>query len=590
MDYNLKKMKNHSITKLAIIIAVITTMILTGCSTTSTNTYRVGTTGLVIEFSKANPVSVYEHEEFGTEMFIKNTGSYNVLSANPGKLRVLYDTYRISSKLGNSTSNVEVPDIALYGKSQYYPIGEEAPVDFYFTSNSLTDLREGAKTTISYNLCYPYTTEFTTMTCMDTTTANKADVASACTTEVYDGQAGQGAPIAITKIEPEILLQQNYIRPQYKIYIENLGGGYVSSMNSCDMSQISGIVGDTNNDYSGKVRVYANLSGDKLDCGADKSGILKLVDSSSFITCYLSSTNENKYSRTSKNYLTPLTVRVEYTYVTLEKQDIEIKRNDALPDTATQDLCDSYQVEYQGRCINKCDYCSNHSTDPMCQDGKPYAGFTFRENFTCKCTLEQCDDKESKGSCIKGYCPGNLYCCSALNCDAWEVEYNGKCIDKCDYCANINSSDSTQCAQNFDFTGFKCEAMTKSICEDNIQKGACILGYCGAGDTSSQPGDQNIRYCANDNKIAAKCPTANDPSKTIMGPKGECMNLCEYCATYGKNGEGDTRCKYQDSSQTINILSDFRCACNATLGTPTKAFIPSDAYCGTSGMYCCATA
>jgi len=115
------------------------------------------------------------------------------------------------------------------------------------------------------------------------------------------------------------MLQENYIMPQYKIYIENMGGGYVTSQDTCDVADISTFT-DKYNEFSGRVKVYATLSGEKLDCGPDKSGLLRLVDSNSYITCYLSKTaNQNKYSRTNKNYISPLTIDVEYTYVTFRK-------------------------------------------------------------------------------------------------------------------------------------------------------------------------------------------------------------------------------------------------------------------------------
>lgn len=580
-------MKNKLIIIPVLIAILVATISLTGCTINpSVDKYKVGTNGLVIEFSKSNPVSIYEREEFGTALFIKNIGSYDVSDYNPAKLKILYDNYRISSK--QSSGDVEISDIALYGKSQYYPIGEEGPVEFYFESNSLTELRESAKTTISYNLCYPYATEFTTMTCIDTKSASKADTTVACTSEVYNGGGGQGAPIVITKIEPEIMLQENYIRPQYKIYIENLGGGYVSNKKTCEAADIN-LFSDTYNEFSGRVTVYAELSGEKLDCGPDKTGTLRLVDSSSYITCYLSKTaNSNKYSRTKKNYLSPLTIKIEYTYVVLEKQEIEIKRNDLIQQDVTQGLCLSYQVEYNNKCIDKCKYCAENPSDIMCQQGKPYPGFVFREGFSCACSLAQCNIKESKGSCIKGYCSGSQYCCSTLECDQWEVEYDGQCIDRCEYCSEINSSDMQICDQGFNFAGFQCEPMLKQECDNLAQRDACILRYCGTPDAANggKVGDQNVRYCANLKK--ASCPPANNPRLTEVSPSGECMNLCEYCALYG-TAQNDARCTYSNNAQQRSIPSTFRCSCTQhDLDTNLYDFIPTDSFCGQgSGLYCC---
>jgi hypothetical protein len=339
--------------------------------------------------------------------------------------------------------------------------------------------------------------------------------------------------------------------------------------------------GDTYNDFSGRVNVYADLSGEKLDCGANKSGTLRLVDSESAITCYLSKSNKaDKYSIKTMNYLSPLTIRVEYTYVVLEKQELEIKRNDLLEPDVTQGLCNSYQVEYDGKCVDKCEYCASNPTDSQCQEGKPYAGFEFQEGFSCKCTLTQCNDKEKKGSCIKGYCPGSLYCCSELQCDQNQVEYDGKCVDKCEYCT-INSSDTKMCPQGFNFIGFKCQTLTKANCTDLLPNKACLMGFCGGAN-------KDTSYCANLDK--AYCPPKDNPRLTEPDPYGGCITLCDYCArgatTYGVN---DARCKYMDKAQTRYIQSNFGCSCTQhDLGIGTTNFIPSDAYCGAgSGLFCC---
>ena len=42
------------------------------------------------------------------------------------------------------------------------------------------------------------------MTCIDTKSVTNADIAVACTSEKYSGSGGQGAPVVITSIEPEI--------------------------------------------------------------------------------------------------------------------------------------------------------------------------------------------------------------------------------------------------------------------------------------------------------------------------------------------------------------------------------------------------
>jgi hypothetical protein len=51
-----------------------------------------------------------------------------------------------------------------------------------------------------------------------------------------------------------------------------------------------------------------------------------------------------------------------------------------------------------GACITKCEY---------------YQGcYGIGTDWSCACTLQECNSLESAGGCIQGYCPGSTYCCS----------------------------------------------------------------------------------------------------------------------------------------------------------------------------------
>jgi hypothetical protein len=236
----------------------------------------------------------------------------------------------------------------------------------------------------------------------------------ACKSETYNGGSGQGGPIAITRIEPEILLQSGYVRPQFKIYIENRGKGFVTSNHRC------GEVDLNNHDYAGRVNIDAWLSEQKLDCGPDNNGSLRLVDSESFIRCSLSPDND-LYPTSQKNYITPLTISINYTYTTIDEKEIEIKRNDLLDEKAIQGLCGVYEKYYQNKCVSKCEYCAQYPGDDACKDNV-VGYFVFNANFTCSCDLSTCNAKQDRYNCIKGYCPGSSYCCTDNKCNQYQIE------------------------------------------------------------------------------------------------------------------------------------------------------------------------
>ena len=424
------------------------------------------------------------------------------------------------------------------------------------------------------------------MTCIDTATTGRSDVVSACQVTKYDGSQGQGSPIVITKIEPEILLQQKYVRPQFKIYIENAGEGYVTNSATCADTYINDVKS------SGKVNVRAWLSNKKdeneLQCGAvETKGILRLVDSESYIRCYLPPTASG-VSVAKRSYVTPLIVEVKYTYVSISEQNVEILHNNALEDNVTKGLCATYQTYSDGKCISTCEYCSNNPTAAECKDNKPYPEFTFTKGFTCSCGLDVCNTKLNKGSCIKGYCAGDLYCCSTNQCDQWQIEYNGKCIDKCEYCAKQDSigKDAQTCSYGFNFTGFECTAISETTCSQYAQNQSCIQGYCGGTNIN--------KYCANTNKITnANIPAAPIPTtpQTNPVPQGAQETLCHYCA----NIEGaDARCtaSASDGSQVKisneGMTKDFGCFCSLTDKDhmPGADFILDNSLCN-GANYCC---
>jgi hypothetical protein len=486
-------MIKQSISSSLIMILAIAILFVTGCTQgyTSNKDYNTGKEGLVVEFSTSNPTNVYELEEFGSYITINNKGSYDVKSDNPGRLLISYDTYRLQSQGANGT--VVLNKIYLQGKSIVYPVGEDYPFEVYFKSQPLTHLRESSATSINYNLCYPYSTTLATMTCIDTKTASRSVVNSACTVENYNGGSGQGAPIVITKIEPEILLQDKFVRPQFKIYIENLGDGYVTNSPSCAVADITDV------QTSGKVNVRAWLSGKvvgkELQCGpVETSGVIRLVDSSTYIRCYLNTSIEG-YAVSKQSYVAPLIVELQYTYENIYKQDITILRNNVLESNLTKPLCETYQTPYNGKCISTCDFCAMNPDANQCHGQAPFQDFIVRENFSCSCQIDVCNAKESKGGCIKGYCAGDLYCCSTKVCGKAQVEYQGQCIDKCYYCAHDNSdgSDTINCAYGFNFTNLQCSNINITQCNKLAGQKACIQGYCG--------GDHISMYCADTSNL-----------------------------------------------------------------------------------------
>jgi hypothetical protein len=575
--------------RILISILIITIIFISGCSqgVYDTRKYIVGTDGLVMDFQKNNKEEVYEKEEFGIVMFVQNKGSTDITPENPAILRVNYDEYRLtlssSSKKINGISN-------LMGKSQTAPIGEETPFESYFKTNLLTKNREGAKTEVTYNLCYPYKTEITTMTCIDTKKAVRDESAAACTSTPYSGGAGQGAPIVITKIEPETQLQSNYVRPQFKVYVSNFAKGYVTSASSCIGSESADI---TDANQVGYVNVEAWVSGTKLVCGTEtNNGRLRIVDSNSYIKCYMPEGIAG-YSRDQKNYLTPLTVRVSYTYTNIVEKKIEIIRDESISSSERNEndglvyndasVCNSYEIFDGQRCISRCEYCARNPSDPMCSLNKPFPEFQFKSNFECACDLNTCNDLTGQGKCIKGYCPGTTYCCAANTCASWQMwnENTRQCESKCSYCYNNPSAKG-------------CEPMNSILSQNTTVRPSFSCSMLSKDQLEKIRADRDFimldSYCDEYNNLY--CIADNYESNTLYNDYGgnailvenvaiQDNSLCSFCA-------GNSGCSFENNGINGKITQDFGCNCLLEDKNTLESynFVPDSKYCN-NGKYCC---
>ena len=307
------------ITSLTILIVI--SLIIVGCSgsdNTKAVNYHVGTNGLTVEPLKSNPSTIFEDQSTTMQVQIKNLGTYSLNNSKVGVIGVSYDNYYVDL-IGESQQ-----EISLHAKDIEYPIGDQYIYDFNFKIKKISNLREKPSTKITYNVCYPYNTWFSIdNVCVDTKAYTQDARKKVCTPQTYTATGGQGAPVTITKIIPEMLPMQGYIRPQFKIYIENKGTGYVMSRgdehNLCLYPNTAEIAKNMD-----KVHVRAILSKTELNCSPSD---LRLVDEETYTTCYLDRNSvSDGFSVGNWTYTTLLTIKVDYNYVQRESNTITIQR------------------------------------------------------------------------------------------------------------------------------------------------------------------------------------------------------------------------------------------------------------------------
>ena len=205
---------------------------------------------------------------------------------------------------------------------------------------TLHDPGDATSSTVFANVCYPYRTFLSVPVCIET--AHYAVENRVCNPEpiVF---SSQGAPVAITRIQQDSVVKANMIMPRLKIFIRNVGGGFVIKEDALSTACGEG----ESEDIIGKVKVdEATISGMDLDCtGKDVS----LRGPNSFIQCTL---KEGGFERnTDNNLVSPLKIALSYGYHTVESKTVRIEVLDEKP-RVTRATSSKTTVETSGETFN----------------------------------------------------------------------------------------------------------------------------------------------------------------------------------------------------------------------------------------------
>jgi hypothetical protein len=417
--------------------------------TTDVN-YHTGSDGLVMALTNEKSLGeMYESSSFVYGLTIENKGAYDVAGDGQGILTIGYDPYYIAvnpdaakqqgqqNPIAFGSSNLIVKGISLQGKSRYYPTGSKAFLYFpYFTARNITGQRSQPETQIFSSICYPYSTTFSSMACIDFDIYHENTRSQICKQQDLSGSS-QGAPVAVTQVEVQNLpTGDNLVRPVFTVHVENIGRGYVLSPvdNLAETERVC-----TNQDISStsdfnQVGIEAWLSNSiKLECTPDK---IRMTQSEGISRCVVKDEDLEKAITYRQSYLSPLTVNLSYVYLSTLKNNIKIKRINPYGDTGAQGQheCDTFQITENGQCVSKCDYCARHTTESMCNPPTARYGIQWNSGFSCRCSSATCDSLYPDGLCVpfSAYCPPASYCCSN-ECSASQARYakDGKCYPKC---------------------------------------------------------------------------------------------------------------------------------------------------------------
>lgn len=341
--------------KMRFILSFILLIYLAGCSAVPTTSSKqkkeidvyAGFEGLSVAFAKnAPPLQIFEDIDFPIMLRISNRGAYTITDKQ-GLLQISAPTDLVKnlklerdSKASPSAKDNEAL-FEIEGKSLINAKGEEIIVIFTAKAGKLQSSQTEQKVNIHAYLCYPYNTTLSATVCIDPDYAGLRAEKKVCTVKDVIYPAGQGAPIAITKIEEQIVPDkddQNKVKPRFIIYLENKGKRAPISdkdgklLENCRNPNI-----EKENPQESKIFNVAFLKAqmlgesgqfEDLECSKDTRsddkliGIVKFVDDKDAVRCTL----QKGVSKTKIAYATPLKVEVTYGYSQVEPAEFAIKK------------------------------------------------------------------------------------------------------------------------------------------------------------------------------------------------------------------------------------------------------------------------
>ncbi len=115
---------------------------------------------------------------------------------------------------------------SLEGKSQFVPPGGFEQVAFKFQSVGLPEQLESYFSPVILQACYKYKTFASAPVCIDPDLQN-LNPRKPCRSEIVGLAGGQGAPVAVTRVEPimETVPNSDKVRPVFVVHLNNFGTG-----------------------------------------------------------------------------------------------------------------------------------------------------------------------------------------------------------------------------------------------------------------------------------------------------------------------------------------------------------------------------
>ncbi|MBI4176732.1 MAG: hypothetical protein HY518_05990, partial [Candidatus Aenigmarchaeota archaeon] len=295
---------------------------------------QTGTSGLEMEFLKnAPPKIVYAQTEFPVILKIKNAGMYTIDDKKKAILSLGAErdyTSSVKVETGGRISGTDnEAEFTLDGKTPLNPRGDEEVIAYTLKASKIDPQSESHPSSVIASLCYPYQTKLAASVCIDPDPNNVRPIKKSCAVQDLSLSAGQGAPVAITKVEVQILpTSSDKVKPQFIISVENKGKGEVTKVDSyssaCRKTSDSKKI--TYKDFNA-LGMKATLSGQELKCsvraetvsdGSTSDGsnkeFARLSSKKGVVRCTYPEDAADSISKGVESYTAPFTITLDYGY------------------------------------------------------------------------------------------------------------------------------------------------------------------------------------------------------------------------------------------------------------------------------------
>lgn len=307
-----------------ILFIFVVMLFISSCTSSNNNSAKLqkdlykGTEGILLNlFQDKLPDEVYEGETLSYVVKLTNKGPYPA-----GSSKLIFALDKGYMQFDNNDNVKEIYNVNLAGKTIFDNLDDFKIVEETIKVNTLDPLSEYHESIISTLFCYDYKGIAIADICIDTDPYSLSARKKACSVKDTVGLGeGQGGPVVISSVDTKMLIDNDFIRPQFRIHITNQGAGTVikpGTLNQvCNMNPLAR---DMYNSIILKNIKFSRFGIANFECLPPELVLRQEEDS---ITCTLKS---GLIRKTDSSYTTPLEIEIEYGYMESTTKQIKIKK------------------------------------------------------------------------------------------------------------------------------------------------------------------------------------------------------------------------------------------------------------------------